>query len=72
MSKSGAELSLRDEIARLQQVVQAQHALLVQQQQAAAPRRNRQPDGHHTHESIILNLVIPQFVGASVPGRCKQ
>jgi hypothetical protein len=63
MSNHSTERGLRDENARLQQLVQEQDALLVQQQQAAATKRKTY--ARHTQESIILDLVVPQFVGAS-------
>jgi hypothetical protein len=63
MSNFSTEVNSHDEIAR-QQLVLEKEALLAQQQQRAT-RSNRQAYSRQTQESIILELVIPQFVGAS-------
>jgi hypothetical protein len=70
MSFSG-EPSLRDEIARLQPLVEEKDALLVQQQQQQQQQQRKTSTqrpltyGHQTQESVILDLVIPRFVGSS-------
>jgi hypothetical protein len=56
---------MRDEIARLQQLVLEKDALLSKQQQTAPDERSQMFGSRPTQESIILELVIPQFVGAS-------
>jgi hypothetical protein len=64
MSNFSTELVLRDEIARLQQLVLEKDALLVERQQMVSYERP-QAIKRHTEGSIIQDLVIPQFVGAS-------
>jgi hypothetical protein len=65
MVDCSSELNLRDEIARLQQLVQEKDALLAQQQQHKPSNQRSSTYGYQAQKSIILNLVIPQFVGAS-------
>jgi hypothetical protein len=64
MSNHSTELTLRTENARLRQLVLKKDTMLLKQQLAALTERPPTYD-RYTQESIILDLVIPHFVGAS-------